>query len=138
MILARSFGVALLALPALAAWAAGPPRHAAWQSPFGDVTLTASPARYEGRCPARIHFIGRVGVTVHPMVFNYHFERSDGAKGQPQVVHVTNPNAQTIGVSEWWQLGAAGQHLHVWEKLSVASGNTRLESNQADVEIICK
>jgi len=138
MILVRSLGIALLALPTLAAWAGGPPRHAAPQSPFGDVSLTATPSRYEGKCPVRIHFDGRVGVTVHPMVFNYHFERSDGAKSELKVIRVTNPNAQTIGVHEWWQLGAAGQHLQVWEKLLVASGNTRIESNQAGAEIICK
>jgi len=72
------------------------------------------------------------------MVFNYHFERSDGAKGQLKVVRVTNPNAQTVGVHDWWQLGAGGQHLQVWEKLLVASGNTHVESNQAAVEIVCR
>ena len=138
MILVRSLGIALLALPALGAWTGGPPRHAAPQSPFGEVTLTATPSRYEGTCPVRVHFAGKVGVTVHPMVFNYHFERSDGAKGEVKMIHVTNPNAQTIGVHDWWQLGAAGQHLQIWEKLYVASGNTRIESNQAGAEINCR
>ena len=138
MQLARILAAAMVAVPCLAALAAAPARTVDPQSPFGDVTLTATPSQYQGACPVRVHFFGHVGVTVHPMVFNYHFERSDGAKGGLKVVRVTNPNAQTIGVHEWWQLGASGQHLRVWEKLFVASGNTRLASNEADVEITCK
>jgi len=133
MKLVRSVGLALLLLPALAASPATAP-----QSPFGDVILTATPSKYEGTCPVRIRFAGRVGVTVHPMVFNYVFERSDGAKSQLKVVRVTNPNAHVIGVGEEWRVGASGQHLQVWMKLRVASGNTRIESNQADADITCR
>jgi len=131
MQIARTLGLGLLVFSGLAAFPAP-------QSPFGDVTLTGSPSKYEGACPARIHFAGRIGVTVHPMVFNYVFERSDGAKSPTRVVHVTNPNAKVIGVGEDWQVGAAGQHVHVWMKLRVASGNTRIESNQADADITCR
>jgi len=138
MKVAAKVSIALLVLPVLAASAGRPPRHAAPQSPFGDVTLTATPAQYEGKCPVRIHFIGKVGIAVHPMAFNYHFERSDGARSQLKVVRVNNPNAQFWNVQEWWQLGTSGQHLQVWEKLLVASGNTRIESSQASVDITCK
>jgi hypothetical protein len=138
MKLARSFGIALLALPVMAAWSGGPAPKVAQQSPFGDVTLTVTPTRYVGKCPVRLHFFGKVSVTVHPMVFNYTFERSDGAKGELKVIRVTNPNAQIIGVHDWWQLGGPGQHIQVWEKVHVASGNTRIESNQADADITCK
>jgi len=138
MILARALGLALLVLPGVAVFPMASGTSRAPQSPFGDVTLTATPSKYKGNCPVRIHFAGRVGVTVHPMVFNYQFERSDGAKGELKVIHVTNPNAQIIGVHDWWQIGAAGQHVQVWEKLRVASGNTRIESSQADVDITCR
>jgi len=138
MIHARRLGLTLLLLPALAAWAGGPAAGAVQQSPFGDVTLTASPSRYEGTCPARIRFEGRVGIAAHPMVFNYVFERSDGAKSQLKVARAPNANTKTVTVVEVWQVGAAGQRLHVWEKLRVASGNTRIESNQVDAEIICR
>jgi hypothetical protein len=130
MKLVRTVGLALLMLPAVAASPAAAP-----QSPFGDVTLTATPSRYQGACPVKIHFAGRVGVTAHPMVFNYVFERSDGAKSQLKVVRVTNPNARIIGVGEDWQVGASG---HYWIKLRVASGNTRIESNEADADITCR
>jgi len=136
--LVRALGIALIVVPGLAALPRAAERSGAPQSPFGDVTVTVTPMKYKGACPVRVHFFGKVGVTVHPMVFNYHFERSDGAKGQVKVIRVTNPNAQTIGVHDWWQLGTAGQHLQVWEKLYVASGNTRIESPQADVEITCR
>jgi len=138
MQVAAKVGLALLVLPVLAASAGRPPRHAAPQSPFADVTLSGIPAQYEGKCPVRIHFVGRVGVTAHPMVFNYHFERSDGAKSELKVWRVNNPNQRVVVLHEWWQLGASGQHLQVWEKLLVASGNTRIETNQASVDITCK
>ena len=137
MVFTRGFGIAILALPALAAWS-GPPRHAAPQAPFGDVTLTASPSHYEGKCPVRIRFEGKVGIAVHPMAFNHLFERSDGARSRLQVSRVSNPNTATVTLVEQWQVGASGQHLQVWEKLHVASGNTRIESNQADADIVCK
>ena len=128
----RALGLAILALPLVAAKARAP------QAPFGDVTLTATPAQYEGKCPVRINFFGHVGVTAHPMVFNYHYERSDGAKGQVKVVRVTNPNATWIGVHDYWQLGASGQTYHVWEKLFVYSGNTHIATDQAVADITCK
>ena len=137
MVFARGLGIALLVLPGVGVWGGGAP-PAEPQAPFGDVTLTATPSRYEGACPVRVHFLGKVGVTAHPMSFNYHYERSDGAKSALKVIRVTNPNARIIWVHEWWQLGASGQHLQVWEKLHVASGNTRIESNQADVDITCR
>ena len=132
MSVVRALGLAILALPLVAATARAP------QSPFGDVTLTASPAQYEGKCPVQIDFFGHVGVTAHPMVFNYHYERSDGAKGGLKVVRVTNPNATWIGVHDHWRLGASGQHYHVWEKLFVASGNTRIATDQVEADITCK
>lgn len=131
MKLAHIVGLAALMLPALAATPAP-------QSPFGDVTLTATPSTYSGACPVRVRFTAKVGITAHPMAFNYVFERSDGAKSQLKVVRINNPNARTWEATEIWQLGASGQHLHVWEKLRVASGNTKIESNQADVDITCR
>jgi hypothetical protein len=133
MQLARSVGLALLMLPALAASPATAP-----QSPFGDVTLIATPSKYEGACPVKVHFGGRVGIAVHPMVFNYTFERSDGAKSQLKVQHVNNPNTRVMVVGEDWQLGTSGQHVQVWMKLRVASGNTRIVSNEADADITCR
>ena len=131
----HALGLALLVLPALAAV---PSPATAPQSPFGDVTLSATPSKYHGTCPVRIRFVGKVGVTAHPMVFNYTFERSDGAKSELKVFRVANPNARTATVQEVWELGTSGQHLQVWMKLRVASGNTRIESNQADVDIACR
>jgi len=124
-------------VPALAAFT-GSAKPAASQSPFGDVSVVASPQRYQGRCPAHLRFTATIGVSAHPMVFNYQFERSDGAKSELKVVRVPANGPATYRFSEQWQLGAAGQHMQVWEKVRVASGNTRLESNQAQVDIACR
>jgi len=131
--LVRSFGIVLIALAALAAL----PRSHAQQSPFGDITLIASPTTFTGACPAHLRFEGRVHVNVHPMTFNYHFERSDGAKTGDKVVHVTRAKGDVYVVTDRWQLGAKGQHHQVWEKLVVASGDTKAESNQASAEVTC-
>jgi hypothetical protein len=138
---ARAAHLSWLLLPAVAAvaGAAQPPTPPApTQSPFGDVSVSATPQRYQGRCPARIRFTARIAVNTHPMAFNYQFERSDGAKSQLRVVRVPKNGPSVYTVNEQWQLGAAGQHVQVWEKVKVGSGVTRLESNQASVDITCR
>ena len=108
------------------------------QGPFGPISLEVTPARYTGRCPVRLRFTGTIAVSTHPMAFNYQFERSDGAKSQVRVVRVPNNGPATYRVNEQWQLGAAGQHMQVWEKLKVASGVTRVETNPMSVDITCR
>jgi len=135
--LVRSLGIVLIALPTLAALPSATGRSPAQQSPFGEVALIASPTTYTGTCPAHLRFEGRVHVNVHPMTFNYHFERSDGAKTASKVVHVTTAKGDVYVVTDRWQLGAKGQHRQVWEKLVVASGDSKAESNQASAEVTC-
>ena len=125
--LAAAFGLVARAEPAPAP-----------QGPFGPISLEVTPARYSGRCPVRIRFTGTIAVTTHPMVFNYQFERSDGAKSQARMIRVPNNGRTNFTVNEQWQLGAAGQHMQVWEKLKVASGVTRVETNPMSVDITCR
>jgi hypothetical protein len=136
--LARSFAIVLIALPTLAALPSATGRSNAQQSPFGDVALVASPTTYTGTCPAHLRFEGRVHVNVRPMEFDYHFERSDGAKSATKVVHATRARGEVYVVTDRWQLGAKGQHLQVWEKLIVTSGDAKVESNQAGAEVTCR
>ncbi|MFI5280011.1 MAG: hypothetical protein ACHQU1_05930 [Gemmatimonadales bacterium] len=111
---------------------------AAPQGPFGPVSLDVTPARYTGRCPARIRFTATIAVTTHPMVFNYQFERSDGAKSQLRVVRVPANGPSSYTFNQMWQVGAAGQQMQVWQKLRVASGVTRIETNPITVDITCR
>jgi hypothetical protein len=111
---------------------------AASQSPFGPVSLGVMPARYTGRCPAHIRYTATIAVTTHPMAFNYQFERSDGAKSQLRVIRVPANGPASYRFNEQWQVGAAGQHIQVWEKLKVASGVTRVETNPVSVDITCR
>ncbi|MFI5207063.1 MAG: hypothetical protein ACHQU8_02735 [Gemmatimonadales bacterium] len=125
-------------VPALAIAGRRAEQPLASQGPFGPISLEAAPPRFQGRCPAHLRFTATIAVSVHPMVFNYQFERSDGAKSQLRVVRVPANGPATYRFSEQWQVGAAGQHMQVWEKLKVASGVTHVETDPMSVDITCR
>lgn len=102
---------------------------------IGGVTVKASPETYNGPCPARIRFTGLIEVQRHPMTLNYHWERSDGAKGPVKVFHV-NPGTRTITTVEPWQLSTPGRQ-QVSATLHVNSGNEHLSSS-ATVHVNCR
>lgn len=104
---------------------------------IGEVTATASPENYSGHCPRKIKFTGRVEITSSPMSFNYHWERSDGAKSPVKVVRVPKGNTRTVTVVDYWMLGRKG-HTEIWEKLVVNSGNTHIMSNPASAQLNCR
>ncbi len=134
--LIRSLGVALIALPALAALPSARGHSSAQQSPITEVTLTATPSSYTGVCPTRIRFTGRIHVTTRLTEFRYEFERSDGTKTPAKLVRGA-PRGDVYVVNDRWQVGASGQHLQVWEKLVVSKGDIKVESNQANADITC-
>jgi hypothetical protein len=112
--------------------------RAADEPTIGEVTVVANPQSYSGPCPARVRFTGTIAVLRPPMTFNYHWERSDGAKGPIRVVHVRNASARTVTVVDSWQLGTPGQRLRVWEKLVVNCGNTHITTSPAEATISCR
>lgn len=102
---------------------------------IGGVTVKASPESYNGPCPARIRFTGVIEVQRYPMSLNYHWERSDGAKGPVKVFHV-NKGTRTITTVEMWQLSTPGRQ-QVSATLHVNSGNEHLSSS-ARVHVNCR
>jgi len=108
------------------------------QAPITGVSVTASPRGYTGSCPVHIRFTGLVYVDRYPMVFNYHWERSDGASTPVRMYRVSSPNQRVVRLVEDWQLGAYGQSRQVWERLAVNSGNTHLVSQAATVSFNCR
>lgn len=50
------------------------------------VVVVANPKAYHGPCPAKIQFVGTIFVSKHPVTVECQRERSDGAKGERQLV----------------------------------------------------
>jgi hypothetical protein len=97
------------------------------------VGIVAKPKHYSGDCPTTIEWIATIHVSHHPVKVTYQWERSDGAHGQRQEVEI---NAAGMGVSDTWELGAAGQHKTVWQRLHVLAP-TGISSPTAPVKIDC-
>ena len=81
-----------------------------------------------------VRFNVRVQIFVTPLVFNYYWERSDGAKSQMQVQRV-QPGTTSVPVMTTWELGPNVAHGEVWEKLLVNTGNTHLESEPVRITL---
>jgi hypothetical protein len=103
---------------------------------IGNVAVEVHPANYTGRAPARLRFVARIELA-GARTFNYHWERSDGAKGPVKVVQVRD-RERMITVSEEWQLGAPGQHLEVWQRIHVNCGNQHVSSDRAMASVNCR
>ena len=110
-------------------------------NPFAGLHVVTSRSQYVGTgCPIDVTFTGRITfVLPHPkgFVFNYHWERSDGAKGPVQVVRPPEGEG-AMTAKETWHLGARGNHYDVSETLVVNSGNTHLSESSPAVPITCK
>lgn len=123
--------IAALVCLSLPAWAAA--------DPFGQIRVSAEPSRYVGPCPAHIAFTGSVELYSPPegFTFNYHWERSDGARGPLRVVRV-RPDQRFMHFRETWDLGAPGANYDLYETLLVASGNTHLSYRSPVVRVSCR
>jgi len=80
-----------------------------------------------------VHFTVRVDINTTPLVFNYHWERSDGAKSGVKVWSVKSGVA-SVPVSTTWELGP-NHPADVWEKLFLNTGNTHLESEPIKIAL---
>ena len=81
-----------------------------------------------------LHFTIRLAVNTTPLVFNYHWERSDGAKSEMKMLSV-KPGTTSIPIMTTWELGAQYAGKVFWEKLFVNTGNTHLESRQVGIVV---
>jgi hypothetical protein len=114
---------------------------AAEDNPFASLRVATNRSRYSGTgCPVAVVFTANVNfVLPHPqgLVFNYHWERSDGAKGPVRVVR-PKPGQGMLVLHETWSLGAPGNQYNISETLFVNSGNTHLSETSQVVSITCK
>jgi hypothetical protein len=79
-----------------------------------------------------VHFTVRVEISTTPLVFNYHWERSDGAKSAVKMWSVKQ-GVTSIPISTTWEIGSKAPEKEVWEKLFVNTGNTHLESQPVKI-----
>lgn len=122
-----------LALPALAG------SLPASAEGFGPVHVAVNMHEHRGRCPVEVVFTASINfVLPHPrgFTFNYHWERSDGAKGPTHVVH-PGPNERTLVVHEKWRLGRHNENFDVSNTIHLGSGNERISESSPTVHIEC-
>ena len=100
--------------------------HAWAQEPlaFQAMSATVQPQADGG---SQVTFVVVLNLNVVPIAFNYHWERSDGAKSGVQVRSV-QPGTTSIPISTTWDLGPNAPVKEIWEKLFIDTGNTHLES----------
>ena len=122
--------VAILLLSSAAALADGP---------FAGVLTAANRAKYSGTgCPISIVYSATIKLAPHNgLAFNYHWERSDGAKGP---THVVRPGRDeySVVVRDTWRLGAPGQHYDVSETIHINSRNTHEQYSTPVVNVTCR
>jgi hypothetical protein len=104
---------------------------------FGRIHVAVNRHEFHGRCPVEVLFTGTINLEPHPhgLVFNYHWERSDGAKSRVEVVH-PGPNQRSIVVREPWRIG--GGHHEISATLHVNSGNTHVTESSPVVRVECR
>jgi hypothetical protein len=117
------------------------PAAAAEESPFGPIHVAANRAHYDGKgCPIEIIYTASINFQAplpKGFVFNYRWERSDGAKGAEKVVRPA-AGKRSMSVQEKWRLGAPGKHIDASVKLFVNSGNTHLSETSPTVSVTCR
>lgn len=116
------------------------PLALAAEGPFGPIHVVANHTQYTGACPVDVVYTGTVNFTMpHPqgLTFNYHWERSDGAKTKVEVVK-PEPGQRSVVFKDTWHLGAPGKHYDASVTLFVNSGNTHEQQSSPVVKINCR
>ena len=130
-----SLGCTVLAIACLSQVAA------AEESPFGPIHVAANRSQYNGSgCPIEIVYTATINfVMPHPkgLVFNYHWQRSDGAQGPERVVKPSQ-GQRSLVLHDKWRLGGKGQQYNASETLFLNSGNTHLSESSPTVSVTCR
>ncbi|MFI5181822.1 MAG: hypothetical protein ACHQPI_10555 [Thermoanaerobaculia bacterium] len=136
---ARSPRVLVVLLLVLAS--AGTALPALADEPFGPIHMAANRSSYTGSgCPIEILYTATINFTMpHPkgFAFNYHWERSDGAKTPVQVVR-PSPNQRSMVLRDKWKLGSPGRQYDASVTLFVNSGNTHESHPSPSVRVVCR
>lgn len=107
---------------------------------LGGLHVNANHRDYKGSCPVELVFTASVNITNNHgpgAVFNYHWERSDGAKTAQQVVKV-GPGGETLVYKDHWRLGKSGTIHDVSVTFHANSGNQHMQETSQNVHIECR
>jgi len=119
-----SFGLVFLVSLFALAWL---PQSVSAEDPVSIVEWSSKVVMQEGGGKL-IEFTAVVKIAVVPLVFNYHWERSDGAKGEQKMETINDAGTRTVRLVETWQLGPGAPVRDVWERVYVNTGNTHIKS----------
>ena len=81
-----------------------------------------------------LKFSVRIDVLTSPLTYNYHWERSDGAKSAEKVASAKK-GVTSLLISDAWQLGPNSGLKEVWEQLFINTGNTHFSSVQIKIAV---
>ena len=104
-----------------------------------SASLNATPAAYDGVCPATIKFNGTISANTYPGVIKYIFTRSDGAMDTVvKTVTLSTFTATSGSVQGTWTLGDPVKlpTYTGWMSIKVLSPNP-MESNKANFKVVC-
>ena len=107
---------------------------------FGPIHVAANRHQHVGHCPVEIVYTASINFEMpHPkgFVFNYRWERSDGAKGPTKVIR-PGPHERTLVVHDKWRVGGARGVHDLSETIHVNSGNTHLAEGSPVVHVECR
>jgi hypothetical protein len=107
---------------------------------LGGLRIGANRSNYRGACPVEVVFTANVIITNNhgpAGVFNYHWERSDGAKSGQNVVRV-GPSGETLIYKEHWRLGRSGSVHDISVTFFANSGNQHMQETSQTVHIECQ
>lgn len=93
-----------------------------------SISETSSSSQILGNGNTEITFVAVVSLNVIPIAFNFHWERSDGARTAVRVISVRNAGEQSYRLVEKWTVGQRVAVDRLWEKVFVNCGNTHLAS----------
>ena len=98
-------------------------------------SLAASPANYDGQCPANIKLIGSISMSAKGTV-RYTFLRSDGMMSPIRDLVFEAPGTKPVGTT--WSLGGiAVPSYSGWVKIKILSP-IPMETEKAEFEFVCR
>jgi hypothetical protein len=102
----------------------------------GPITIRGFDARQD-KLPnggVRIKFTVRVEFSGAPLTYDYHWERSDGAKSRVTTASVKEGTTSEV-ISTAWDQGPKTQLKEVWEQLSIDVKDSHLSSERIKVSL---
>lgn len=113
--------------------AAAPLRPAAQEFRVTSLSISASPANHQGKCPVTVQFRASITATRGGTV-QYVFERSDGRSQAPRSVSFSR--GETKVVTDTWTITARGRTTQGWMAIRTRAPNS-MTSSRANFSVSC-